>query len=132
LIIDAFIRSIASTAEDLSDADVIAFLKRRPTRREDPKERAVLRRFLVHLRAEGVCSPTKSGLVTPADEITRNDMWRSLGRIVVWREFDRDLRAVRSRFSRTASTPDPASSPSVRRAHRIMPRQPQADMSRSV
>jgi integrase/recombinase XerD len=74
LIINAFIRSVASThraVEDLSDADVIAFLKRRPTRREDPKERAVLRRFLVHLRAEGVCSPTESGPVTPADEITQ-------------------------------------------------------------
>jgi len=74
LIINAFIRSVASThraVEDLSDADVIAFLKRRPTRREDPKERAVLRRFLEHLRAEGVCSPTESGPVTPADEITQ-------------------------------------------------------------
>ena len=74
LIINAFIRSVASkhqAAEDLSDADVIAFLKRRPTRREDPKERAVLRRFLAHLRAEGVCAPTASGPVTPADEITQ-------------------------------------------------------------
>jgi len=66
LIINAFIRSIASkrrAAEDLSDADVIAFLKRRPTRREDPKERAILSRFLAHLRAQGVCSPTESGPV---------------------------------------------------------------------
>ena len=49
LIINAFIRSIASrrrAAEDLSDADVTAFLKRRPTRREDPKERAILRRLI--------------------------------------------------------------------------------------
>ncbi len=74
LILNAFIRSIASkprAAEDLSDADVLAFLKRRPTRRLDSKERAVLRRFLAHLRAEGVCSPTESGPVTPADEITQ-------------------------------------------------------------
>jgi site-specific recombinase XerD len=74
LIIDAFIRSIASkrrAAEDLNDAVVTAFLKRRLTRREDPKERAVLRRFLAHLRAQGVCSPAESGPITPADEITQ-------------------------------------------------------------
>lgn len=74
LIINAFIRSIASkrrAAEDLSDADVTAFLKRRPTRREDPKERAVLRRLMPHLRAQDVCSPTESKLITPADEITQ-------------------------------------------------------------
>jgi integrase/recombinase XerD len=74
LIISAFIRSIASkrpAAEDLSDAVVTAFLKRRPTRREDPKERAVLRRFLAYLRARGVCSPVESGPVTAADEITQ-------------------------------------------------------------
>lgn len=73
LILDAFIRSIATkrTAEDLSDVDVTAFLKRRPTRREDPKERAVLRRFLAHLRAQGVCLPAESTPVTPADEITQ-------------------------------------------------------------
>lgn len=74
LIINAFMRSLASkrrSADDLSDAVVTAFLKRRPTRREDPKERAVLRRFLTHLRAQGVCSPAESRLVTPADEITQ-------------------------------------------------------------
>src|SRR5215510_14009192 len=74
LIIKAFIRSMASkrrAAEHVSDADVTAFLKRRPTRREDPKERAVLRQFLAHLRAQGVCSPADSGPVTPADEITQ-------------------------------------------------------------
>jgi site-specific recombinase XerD len=74
LILNAFIRSLASkrrAADDLSDAVVTAFLKRRPTRREDPKERAVLRRFLAHLRAQGVYSPAASRPVTPADEITQ-------------------------------------------------------------
>jgi integrase/recombinase XerD len=74
LILNAFIRSIGSkrlAAEDLSDTDVIAFLERRPRPRENPKERTVLRRFLAHLRAVGACSPTESGPVTPADEITK-------------------------------------------------------------
>ena len=74
LIINAFIRSIASkrrAIKDLSDADVTAFLERRPTRREDPRERAVLRRLIAHLRAEGVCSPTESRPVTPAEAITQ-------------------------------------------------------------
>jgi site-specific recombinase XerD len=74
LIISAFMRSLASkrrAADDLSDAGVSAFLKRRPTQRQDPKERAVLRRFLAHLRAQGVCSPAESKPVTPVDEITQ-------------------------------------------------------------
>jgi integrase/recombinase XerD len=86
LIINAFIRSIASkrqAAEDLSDADVTAFLKRRPTRREDPKERAILRRFLAQLRAQGVCAPAESRPVTPADEVTQ--------RYVVFLRQDRGL-----------------------------------------
>ena len=73
LILNAFIRSIAGNrraTEDLSDADITAFLHRRPTRREDPKERAVLRRFLAHLRTQGLCSPRESR-PTPAEEITQ-------------------------------------------------------------
>jgi integrase/recombinase XerD len=74
LILNAFIRFIAGkrrATEDLRDADVAAFLNRRPTRPEDPKERAALRRFVAHLRAQGVCSPREAGPVTPAEEITQ-------------------------------------------------------------
>jgi hypothetical protein len=66
VILNAFVRSIASThraTEDLSDADVTAFLHRPSHGREDPKERAVLRRFLT-LRIPHACgaipSPARS------------------------------------------------------------------------
>jgi integrase/recombinase XerD len=73
-IINAFIRWIEVkrlAVEDLSEADLTAFLKRRSPRREDSKERAVLRRLLSHLREQGLCSPPVPRPATPVDDITQ-------------------------------------------------------------
>lgn len=72
-IIHAFRRWIDAkrlSIEHLREADVLAFLRRRPRRRVDCKERATLHKFLAHLRARGVCSPPSSP-TTPADDLTQ-------------------------------------------------------------
>jgi site-specific recombinase XerD len=72
-ILRAFIRWIDVKhllVENLSEANLLSFLGRRPRREVDPKERATLYKFLAHLRARGVCSPAPPSPVTPADEIT--------------------------------------------------------------
>jgi integrase/recombinase XerD len=73
-IIDAFTRWINAkhlSVENLGAIDVLAFLRRRPRRRVDSKERATLRKFLTHLRARGVCSPPSYSPTTPADDLTQ-------------------------------------------------------------
>jgi site-specific recombinase XerD len=73
-IINAFIRWVdikRLAVEDLSEADLTAFLKRRSSRREDSKERAVLRRLLAHLREQGLCPQPAAKPATPVDGITQ-------------------------------------------------------------
>jgi len=104
-IINTFIRSIDGkhlATKNLSDTDLTAFLKRRPTRRTDPKERAVLRRFLAHLQVRGVCSPPVSRPTTPADDITqryvaflRHDRGLAENSIAVYAPCARDFFAYR-------------------------------------
>lgn len=72
-IIRAFIRWVDVKhlrVENLTEADVLAFLERRPGA-VDSKERATLRNFLAHLRARGVCIPAPASLVTPTEEATQ-------------------------------------------------------------
>jgi integrase/recombinase XerD len=56
--------------ENLNEADLLAFLERRP-RAVDPKERATLHKFLAHLRERGVCPPMSTSMVTSADAVTQ-------------------------------------------------------------
>ncbi len=75
-IIRAFIRWIDAKrlrVENLNEADLLAFLERRPGA-VDPKERATLHKFLAHLRERGVCPPMSTSLVTPADAVTQRYM----------------------------------------------------------
>lgn len=58
-------------AQDLTDAHLAAFLKRRPSSWKTCQERAVLRRFLAHLRARGICAPPASTPASPANDLTR-------------------------------------------------------------
>ncbi len=72
-IIRAFMQWIdvkRSRVENLNEADLLAFLERRPGA-VDSKERATLRNFLAHLRARGVCTPAPASRVTPAEEATQ-------------------------------------------------------------
>jgi site-specific recombinase XerD len=104
-IIKAFIRWIdvkRLAVEDLSEADVTAFLKRRWPRREDSKERAVLRSFLAHLRKEGLCSLPAPRPATPVEDITqryvtflRRDRGLAENSIAVYAPCARDLFAYR-------------------------------------
>lgn len=71
-IVTAFMRWTQAervAVRDLSDAHLSAFLKRRPPRCDTRKEQAALRRFLAHVRARGVCSPTASRPDSSADEL---------------------------------------------------------------
>ena len=104
-IINAFIRWIdveRLAVEDLSEADLAAFLKRRSPRREDSKERAVLRRFLTHLRDHGLCSRPAPRPVTPVEDITqryvtflRRDRGLAENSIAVYAPCARDFFAYR-------------------------------------
>ena len=104
-IINAFIRWIdveRLAVEELSEADLAAFLKRRSPRREDSKERAVLRRFLTHLREHGLCSLPAPRPVTPVEDITqryvtflRRDRGLAENSIAVYAPCARDFFAYR-------------------------------------
>src|SRR5713101_5985811 len=104
-IINAFIRWIHVkhvAVEDLSDADLSAFLKRRSSRPEDSKERAILRRFLAYLRGQGLCSPPPFRPATPVDDITqryvaflRRDRGLAENSIAVYAPCARDFFAYR-------------------------------------
>jgi len=59
------------SVENLGEADVLAFLRRRPRRRVDFKERATLRKLFAYLCARGLCSPPPSSPTTPADDLTQ-------------------------------------------------------------
>jgi hypothetical protein len=74
LIVTAFIRWMQTerlAGQDLSDADLATFLKRRPHGRDCRKERAALRRFLAHVRVRGMVSPPASGPASPAEDLAR-------------------------------------------------------------
>jgi site-specific recombinase XerD len=104
-IINAFIRWIDGkrlAVANLSDTDLAAFLKRRSSRREDSKERAVLRRFFTHLRGQGLCSLPTPRPATPAEEITqryvaflRQDRGLAENSIAVYAPCARDFFAYR-------------------------------------
>jgi site-specific recombinase XerD len=106
-IIKAFLRWIDVkhiAVEDLSDADVNAFLKRRSPRLEDSKERATLRRFLAHLRGQGLCSPPALRPATPVEDITqryvaflRHDRGLAENSIAVYSPCARDFFADRAK-----------------------------------
>jgi integrase/recombinase XerD len=104
-ILNAFIRWIHVkhvAVEDLSDADLSAFLKRRSSRPEVSKERAILRRFLAYLRGQGLCSPPPLRPATPVDDITqryvaflRRDRGLAENSIAVYAPCARDFFAYR-------------------------------------
>jgi len=57
--------------QDLTEAHVAAFVKRRPQRREARRERAALRKFLAHVRARGTPAPPGSTPVSPAEAVAQ-------------------------------------------------------------
>ncbi len=72
-ILAAFLRWIDGKrlrVETLNEADLQAFLERRPGA-VDAKERATLHKFLAHVRERGVCAPMPPSVVTPAEAVTQ-------------------------------------------------------------
>jgi len=56
--------------QDLTEKHLAAFVNRRPQRRETRKERAALRRFLVHVRAGGT-PPPAAAPISPAEALAQ-------------------------------------------------------------
>ena len=57
--------------QDLTEKHLAAFVNRRPQRRETRKERAALRRFLVHVRARGTPPPAAAAPISPAEALAQ-------------------------------------------------------------
>jgi integrase/recombinase XerD len=105
-IIYAFTRWVDAkhlSVENIGEADVLAFLRRRPRRRIDSKERATLRKFFAYLRARGICSPPPSSPTTPANDLTqryvaflRQDRGLAENSIAVYAPCARDFFAYRA------------------------------------
>lgn len=73
-IITGFFRWTAAQGvgiRDLDEPHLAAFLKQRPPRADAQKERATLRRFLGHLRAQGVCAPPAPTPASPVDDLAQ-------------------------------------------------------------
>jgi site-specific recombinase XerD len=57
--------------QDLTEAHLAAFVKRRPQRRETRHELAALRRFLAHVRARGAVPVSRPQSVSPAEALAQ-------------------------------------------------------------